>query len=267
MDKILRFLKNDLVVSALVIVIFLFYFLAVMGITDFPEKGSYNDASFLLFNLECIVPFCLISFCLYGRRVIAATGLYKSPLTGLIYALMSVLPMLLFVIFWGKWNKELSFWYIVNTTLVAGFFEELFFRGILLGMLFRYARWGFVPAVLISSLIFALGHIYQGGDLFTSLLAALVTGFGGLLFGWIYIESNYNLWFSIFLHALMNFSWIAFSLAENAASAGVGLNIARLLTVIIAVVLVVVYKKRKGLPYVINKRTLWRNRMEEIPPM
>lgn len=267
MDKFSRFLKNHLVVSALIIAVFLFYFIAIMGITDFPAQGSYQDASFLLFNLECLVPFCIISFCLYGKHALAATGLYKSPLVGLVYALVCTAPMLLYVIAFGKWNNELSLWYILNASLVAGFFEELFFRGILLGQLFRYARWGFVPAVLISSLIFALGHIYQGHDLLTSLLSALVTGFGGLLFGWIYVESNYNLWFSIFLHALMNFSWIAFSLGWNAASAGIGLNVERLLTVVVAVALIVVYKKRNNLPYLINKRTLWRNRIGEIPPV
>lgn len=110
------------------------------------------------------------------------------------------------------------------------------------------------------SVIFGLGHIYQGTDITTSILAGVVTGLGGLLFGWIYIETNYNLWCAVFLHILMNFSWTAFSVSDDGAIGGTGLNIVRMLTVVLAIALVVVYKKKKGMPYLVTRKTLWTNK-------
>ncbi len=86
--------------------------------------------------------------------------------------------MLLYAVVFGKWNSNSSLWYLFNATVIAGFFEELFFRGILMGQLFRYAKWGFVPSMLIASVIFGIGHIYQGADLVSSILAGVVTGLG-----------------------------------------------------------------------------------------
>ena len=97
---------------------------------------------------------------------------------GFIYAFVCVLPMLLYAVVFGKWNSNSSLWYLFNATVIAGFFEELFFRGILMGQLFRYAKWGFVPSMLIASVIFGIGHIYQGADLVSSILAGVVTGLG-----------------------------------------------------------------------------------------
>ena len=248
-----------ILLSVTTFAVFLVYYVLIMGIVPSPVSYSSKDVSFPLFCLLCAVPSCLMLGFTHGREALEASGLRRSPSRGFIYALLCVSPMLLFVLLFGEWNRELSAWYLINTTLVAGFFEEFFFRGILLGQLYRYARWGFVPAILVASVIFGLGHIYQGHDLLSSLLAGLVTGLGGLLFGWVYVETGYNLWCGIFLHALMNLSWIAFSLADNAATASWGLNIARLLTVALAIALVILYKKKKGIPYQITKETLWRN--------
>ncbi len=128
-----------------------------------------------------------------------------------------------------------------------------------MGQLFRYAKWGFLPAVLTVSCIFGLGHLSQGSDMISSAMAALVTGLGGILFGWIYIETNYNLWYSVFLHVLMNFSWTAFTLSGNGAVGTLGSNLVRMLTVVLSIGLVVLYKRNKKLPYILNLRTLWSN--------
>ena len=51
---------------------------------------------------------------------------------------------------------------ILGGAIYPGFFEELICRGLFFGVLFRFCRWGFLPAALLSSVIFSLGHMYQG---------------------------------------------------------------------------------------------------------
>ncbi len=58
----------------------------------------------------------------------------------------------------------------------------------------------------------------------------------------------------------MNFTWIAFPISDNGSIGNVALNIVRLLAVIIAIILVVVHKKRCKEPYFVNKITLWVNK-------
>ncbi len=247
------------IISLSTILVFLLYYLLIVGIIPSPIKYSSNDGSFLLFYILCSIPPYIVLRFIHKKNLIESIGLKKSPLHGFVYALICTLPMLVYVMCVGKWNNTLSVWHLFNATLIGGLFEELFFRGLLFGQLFRYAKWGFIPAILIASVIFGLGHIYQGTDVTSSILAGVVTGLGGLLFGWIYVETNYNLWCSIFLHILMNFSWTAFSIADNGAIGNTGLNIARILTLIMAIFLIVVHKKKKGEPYLINPRTLWIN--------
>lgn len=234
--------------------------LLIVGIIPCPLKYSSNNGSFLLFYVLCCIPSYIVLRLIHKNNLLESIGLRKSPLHGLVYALLCTLPMLIYVIAVGKWNNTLSFWHLFNATVVGGLFEEFFFRGLLFGQLFRYAKWGFIPAIAIASVIFGFGHIYQGTDITSSILAGVVTGLGGLLFGWIYVETNYNLWYSIFLHILMNFSWTAFPVADNGAIGNTGLNVVRGITLIIAIFLVVVRKKKKGEPYFINTKTLWVNK-------
>lgn len=248
------------IISLSTLLVFMLYYLLITGIVPSPVKYSSNDGSFLLFYLLCCIPPYIVLRRIHKKDWAASVGLKSSPLRGLVYALICVSPMLVYVVAVGRWNTTLSAWHLINATIIAGLFEELFFRGLLLGQLFRYARWGFIPAILIVSVIFGLGHIYQGTDITTSILAGVVTGLGGLLFGWIYIETNYNLWCAAFLHILMNFSWTAFSVSDDGAIGNTGLNIVRMLTVVLAIALVIVYKKKKGMPYLVTRKTLWTNK-------
>lgn len=71
--------------------------------------------------------------------------------------------------------------------------EEIFFRGFLLGGLNK--RFGYWPALLFSSGIFALFHIHPGLYVPTFLL--------GVAFGWVYLKTR-SIWPSIFAHTLHN---------------------------------------------------------------
>jgi membrane protease YdiL (CAAX protease family) len=88
---------------------------------------------------------------------------------------------------------------LVVVWTVAAFGEELIFRGYFLN---RFAeivpnhRMGWVIAALLSSLLFGLGHIYQG--LSGMILSAIV----GLLYIGAYFITGRNLWAPILIHGI-----------------------------------------------------------------
>lgn len=247
-------------IALLTILAFTLYYLMIMKVIPSPIKYSSQNWSFLLFYIQCSIPFVGILYLIHKKGFLKAIGLDKGFIQGIAYSSLCILPMLLYVLILGKWNNSISLVYLFNATVVAGFFEELFFRGLLVGQLFRYAKWGFLPTILIASCIFGLAHISQGTNIPTSILAGLITGLGGILFGWIYIETNYNLWCNAFLHILMNFTWTAFSIVDNGAIGNIGINMARALTILLAIGLIIFYKRKKRIPYLINLNTLWNNR-------
>lgn len=83
----------------------------------------------------------------------------------------------------------------LGVSLTAGVWEELIYRGFLMGFVGAYA--GIVGAVIVSTLIFGIGHIYQGWR------GALNAGTLGLLFGVGYALSH-SLWWLIAIHALVD---------------------------------------------------------------
>lgn len=82
--------------------------------------------------------------------------------------------------------------YGVTTVIFAPLGEELFYRGMAFSGL---AAWGFIPAALISSAIFAISHFDAGSLIpFTAL---------GMVMAWLYWRSG-SLWDAIAFHFLFN---------------------------------------------------------------
>ncbi|MEL7123914.1 MAG: CPBP family intramembrane glutamic endopeptidase, partial [Bacteroidota bacterium] len=122
--------------------------------------------------------------------------------------------------------------------------------------IFRYTRLGFLPSVLLGALLFGFVHLYQGSEFNEIVGIFLVTFLGGILFAWLYAEWNYNLWVPIFLHMFMNLAWELFSVSSNALG-GTYSNIFRAATIFLAIVLTLMYKKRRGEVILINKSTIF----------
>jgi uncharacterized protein len=116
----------------------------------------------------------------------------------------------------------------------------------LFGFLFRILRIGFFPAIIVVSILFALGHIYQGEDLNSILGVTLITFIGSLIFGWLYIEWNNNLWVPIGTHILMNFYWSVFDIEATNAIGGWGANIFRFITVVLVLLLTIRKINKEG---------------------
>lgn len=82
----------------------------------------------------------------------------------------------------------------VSVAVLAPFFEELYFRG-LLHRWFR-ARWRMWPAIIASSVIFGLAHIDSAGVAFSSFILGIVMAYA--------YEKTGSLWISIVMHAFNN---------------------------------------------------------------
>lgn len=174
-------------------------------------------------------------------------GLDGNFIKGMVFALISTLPLFVAFPVIGEFNGELTVDKLIRSTVVAAFFEEVIFRGFIFGQLFRYCKLGFWWSVLIPSLLFGTLHLYQGNDLLSSLAAFGVTFLGGIYFSWVYVKWDFNLWFPVGLHFFMNLSWLLFTVEGNSVAAGgVVSNVFRILSVVVAIVLTNVYLRKRA---------------------
>jgi len=206
------------------------------------------------------LPIILGVIILHGYRNISeALGLNKGFLKALVFSLLCTLPMFVGNASFFSWNHDFTLNSLLITVIAAAFFEELYFRGFLFGQLYRYTSWGFIPSVIIGALLFGFVHLYQGTE--TAELAGifLVTFLGSILYAWVYVEHDYNLWIPIFLHAFMNLAWGIFSAGDNALG-GVYPNIFRAITIVLIIVITIIYKKKKGLLLKVHRGTMWMKR-------
>jgi membrane protease YdiL (CAAX protease family) len=79
--------------------------------------------------------------------------------------------------------------------ITAGVWEELLFRGFLIWYFGNFM--GLWPAVLLSSLLFGMAHMYQGWK------GMLRTGVAGLVFAGLYVLTG-SLWVPMLLHAAVD---------------------------------------------------------------
>ncbi len=111
--------------------------------------------------------------------------------------------------------SELAMFVLLSIT--AGVWEELLYRGFLVGYLAPHA--GMVAALLLSAAAFGFGHIYQGwrGVLNTTLL--------GLVFAGLYVLSQ-SLWWLMLAHALidLNGGFLAYRITAHVRAGAVKVN-------------------------------------------
>jgi uncharacterized protein len=211
----------------------------------------------------------ILTYILIGAPVFAGTwladrktnlfqslGLSSGLLTGLWAGLLFTAPMFLGGLLFFHLNTNIDIENLIAGTLVAGFMEELYFRGFLFGILFRKTGMGFIPAVLAGALLFAAGHVYQSRN--PAELAGIfaITFSAAVFFAWLYAEWNYRLWVVVWTHTLMNLSWSLFDVDQTALG-NITANIFRGLTIATAILFTVFYKRHHQRPLTVNKHTLF----------
>lgn len=201
-----------------------------------------------------VLPTVLITGLLYGfSNIFYNIGIQTGLKRGLLFSIITVLPMLLSSAIIGQIGEDLNVLRLVHQTIFAGLMEEYLFRGFLFGILFRKLGWGFIPASILGALIFGLGHIYQGSTFLETTGVFFITSIGGIWFAWLYIEWNNNLWVPIFLHILMNLSWGLFEVSNNALG-GFYTNLFRIITITLTIIITIKYNQKNGLR--INSKNL-----------
>jgi uncharacterized protein len=206
-----------------------------------------------------IVPVFVATGLMYGfRNVLKELGLQSGFLKALVFSVLVVLPMFAGAALTGPFDSELTFIELLKKTVLAGFMEEMLFRGFLFGLLFRKLKWGFIPASLPAAIIFGLAHLYQGSGLLETFGIFTVTTIGALWFAWLYIEWDNNLWIAVLIHILMNLSWTLFDVSSNALGDW-RINISRIITIAMTVVITIVYCRRRK-EFKINRNNLLLNK-------
>lgn len=153
----------------------LFFALWYFNIAVRPFEDSIGSSRTLHYILNYLLAGLIPTgalFLLHARRDIASSmGLSHGFGTGLLFAVTATLPMIAGYAVIGEFDRELSADEAFTWIFIAGMFEELVYRGFVFGQLFRYARWGFLPAALLAALAFGSLHLYQGHDPVSALTA------------------------------------------------------------------------------------------------
>ncbi len=256
--------KNKLLQSVIIILAFL---VAVYGKRLLHQYVTISfDSAFvkLMYSYAwSIIPIVLVLGFLYGvKNILKELCLDKGFFIGLVFSLVAVSPMLISSAIIGELDKEISWLSLLQKTFFAGFTEEILFRGFLFGILFRKLGWGFIPASLLGAVIFGLGHLYQGTTTSELIGIFLITFVGSSWFAWLFIEWNENLWVPIFLHSLMNLSWILFEVSDNALG-DIYTNIFRFVTIAITIFATIQYNIKRD-KYSINSKNLLINRISNV---
>lgn len=250
--------------SVIVITLLSFGFYFFLSRAYFSELRIWTNgfvhhlgASHLLVYVVVSLPIVLgASIINEFKRCQTTLGLNRSIFQGFLFPFVCTLPMFIGYGFGFPFKEDLTAEEILITGVAAAFFEEFIFRGFLFGQLFRFTKLGFIPAILLGAFLFAAMHLYQSSDLPTLIGVFSTTFMGAVLFAWLFAEWNYNLWVPIFLHFFMNLAWMFFDVSDNAFG-GFYANIFRLITIALAITGTLVYKRKKQLPLVINKETIW----------
>lgn len=98
-------------------------------------------------------------------------------------------------------NLPMLVFSLISIWITAAFFEEIVYRGFLLGRLLDFTGGGAVAVLamsLLHAVLFGLLHLYQGP------LGIILTGIVGFVFGIFFALQGRNLWALIIVHGLIN---------------------------------------------------------------
>ncbi|CAM3418288.1 CPBP family intramembrane glutamic endopeptidase [Pontibacter korlensis] len=224
-------------------------------------RGSINEV-IEQFGISHIVAYLIVGIPIFAGTLLISKrnkffhnlGLNKSFLQALVFAVVCTLPMFIGFAFFFDFNPDIKLNTLLVSILAAAFFEELYFRGFLFGQLYKHTSQGFIASVLLGALLFGLIHLYQSNNFNELIGIFLVTFLGAILFAWVYVEWDYNLWVPILLHLFMNLAWEVYSAGDNALG-GAYSNVFRTLTIVLIITTTILYKKWKGIPLEINRST------------
>jgi hypothetical protein len=240
---------SAVVIGTVVSHYFLKYFFAycILGVGHYRQLSSVQRT--WLIQISSLALCLIVTFLLAGRsfkRSLHLLGLDRGILLPFGAAVFCCMPMFL-----GGYYSASAVTPTLNDFIWyagwPGFNEELVFRAFLAGLLIRLCGWRLVPAMLLSGLLFAWGHLYQAHDAREALMIFLFTSGAGMGFTIFYRMWNWNIFFTIFLHILMNLCWLISFSGQNVLLNG-RLNLFRGITIGLAIacsIAVLIQRRRK----------------------
>ena len=226
---------------------------------EIPSWGLSQIITYAVSGIPIYIGVYLLSI---NKSWLNKIGFTKSPLKDFHFPLLATVPMFLGFALLFNYNYSMTSDEFLVQVLAAAFFEELFLRGFLFGVLFRFTKLGFLPAVLAGAILFGLSHLYQSNDVLEAFGIFGITFLGGILFAWLFAEWEYNLWIPIYLHFFMNLASLMFSATDNALG-GIMFNILRFSTVALIVFFTVSKKRKQGKPFEVRKATIWMKKPDQ----
>ncbi len=237
---------------AILIVVFFFIGLGVPQVLNGFEsyramRGSWPiDAQFMihpLFRMLIVLIGWLAIRRLIGQGRTPTLGImvgWRQALKGFVIGFACTLPMLVLGL---MCTTQPASRYLVYSTVVPGFTEEVFYRAFAFGLLVQVVAINRWTAAVFTAIFFGLAHVdftpSQGQTIlgqFGPWIAMIALG--GLLYAWIYQRANWNLWVVVALHAGMNLWWDVFDLTSSEMG-NWGATISRILAVGLAIYFVV----------------------------
>lgn len=260
-------MKKDINYLLLIFVAFGLYFMAnemyFAKIYYFIQDiiPVYPLSFFLTYSVIGLPIFIFVYFANNGK-FFTPLGLNSNIIKGILFSFIFSIPMFIGYGILAGFQGCIDWERLWLYCLFAAFFEEFYYRGFFFGQIYQKTRFGFIPSLLVSALVFASLHLYQSSD-FSTLVGIFITTFlGAGLFAWLFVEWDYNLWMPIGLHFFMNLSWEIFSMGDNALG-DLNANLIRGLTIAFAIVGTILYKQQQGKHLAINRNTLWMKKLEK----
>jgi len=214
-------------------------------------------ATFLYYGIwTVLVPLGVAAIVAGPRRCFSALGLDGSVWIAAKIGLIAtaILPITYALI--APVNLESLGQDIFDSAILPGIGEELLFRGMLFGLLFRFARWGFLPAALLGASVFGFGHFYQGSSISEFLGIFGITAIAALWWSWIYIEWDNNIWMPVAFHILMNMYFTIFDVSEGTLGSWSFFAI-RALVCLLSIALTVRHAKKRGYFKITGRDWFW----------
>ena len=220
-------------------------------INGLVEDGTRWQRLFVAAIVDWLIPLVLMpilvtAFIVGKANLREVLGFNKSPWRALGFAFLCTLPLpLVYALTTPLQEPSKMVLEVLYYAVVSPFSEELIFRCFLFGLLFRLAKWGFLPAAMFGGVIFAVGHLYQGHAVLDSMGIFGITFIASLWWAWLYVEWDFNAWVPIGFHVFMN-GWFNIFVVSDTTLLPLAGEIARASVVILSIVLTVAMKRRQG---------------------
>lgn len=179
----------------------------------------------------------------HARSPLALLGLCRGERGGLLVALIALAPMIIGGLVLGLRSgnipapMETVVPAVLDGVLRAAVMEELFFRGLLVGVAAAALGWMGRPFWINASFaaaLFGAMHIkWTLEGIAAGWPNVLMTLAGGLWFAWLFAKWR-NLWVPMILHAGMNLGWLLAAAKGGAGGGGLIENLLRAATIALA---------------------------------